>query len=292
MAHVSVLLHEVLELLHPQHGEFAIDGTADGGGHSAAMLAAVGERGKLLSVDLDPEMAHGLAQRFSKFPNALVRESNYADIPAILEKEKLPSADVFLLDLGFSSNQLEAGRGFAFESDEPLRMTYSPETPSVRDVIRQLTESELADVIYEFGEERYSRRIAAGIKERLKKGPPIETAKDLSDTIKSSVSRSYERGRIHPATRTFQALRIFANDELGNLKKILDAIPSMMRSGGRVGIISFHSLEDRIVKNAFRDMQKEKKAEIITKKPVTASEQEIGENPRSRSAKLRCIRIL
>ncbi len=282
--HRPVLLNETIGLLDPQPGEFFADGTLDGAGHAQAVLARLGGKGRFLGVDWDADMIAAARKNFRGDERVILVRGNYADLPDILRANDLPKLDGLLLDLGFSSAQLESGRGFSFQKDEPLLMTYSDEQVSVRDLLREVREEELADVIYRFGGERLSRRIAKAIKSARR---PITTTGELIAAIQGAVPRSYERGRIHPATRTFQALRIWANDELGNLERILKGLPEIMAAGGRVAIITFHSLEDKLVKNSFRDLARQKKGELLVKKPLTASRQEILANPRSRSAKLR-----
>ncbi len=219
----------------------------------------------------------------------LVR-SNYADLPEILERENLPKADGLLLDLGFSSEQLIAGRGFSFSGpEEPLLMTYDRYAVPVKSLIKQLNEPELAEIIKEFGEEHCVKRIAHAIKHSRFQ---IETNKQLAEVVAKALPRNYEKGRIHPATRTFLALRIYANQELENLKKLLDFSERILKIGGRIAIISFNSLEDRIVKNYFREKSKEGKMEILTKKPISPSIEETKQNPRSRSAKLRAAILI
>ncbi len=287
--HKPVLLNEVLGTLDPKPGEFVIDGTLDGGGHAQAILERLGPKGKLLGTDWDAEMIRSARKKFRNDKRVVLAESNYADLPKVLAEKKLPKADGLLLDLGFSSEQLADGRGFSFLSDEPLLMTYSDERTPVRDLLLELREDELADIIFKFSGERFSRRIAKAIKSARR---PIQTAAELREVIAKAVPGGYERGRIHPATRTFQALRIYANDELGNAERVLAELPEIMAEGGRVAIITFHSLEDKLVKNAFRSLAMSGTAELLTKKPLTASREELLANPRSRSAKLRAIRFL
>ena len=301
MSHKPVLLNEVLELLDPHPGDFMIDGTLDGGSHAAAIMEKILPGGKLLGIDWDKEMIakSSLREESGTHKNVTLVHGNYADLPEILAREQLPRADGLLLDLGFSSEQLEgSGMGFSFApgsgkaaKDEPLRMTYSDQQIPVSQILREIDEMELANILYEFGGERFSRRIAKAIKERERR-KPIVTAGELADTVRAALSKSYERGRIDPATRTFQALRIYANDELKNLKTILDNLPKVLKPGGRAAIISFHSLEDRIVKQSFQKMAKEGSVILLTKKPTTATREEIKENPRSRSAKLRALKII
>lgn len=290
--HQSVLLQEVIKYLDPQKGEFIIDGTVDGGGHAAEIFEKIVPGGMLLGIDWDKNMIAKCKARIAKRENVILENGNYADLPEILKEKNLPKADGLLLDLGFSSEQLENfGRGFSFGPaavGEPLIMTYGDDRKPVAQILRELKEAELADIIFQFGGERYSRRIAKAIKEGSKE-KPIMTSGELAEIVKSAVPKNYERGRIDPATRTFQALRIYANDELGNLERALRNLPAVLKSGGRTVIISFHSLEDRLVKNAFRELKKTGLAEVLTKKPVTASEEETRTNPRSRSAKLRAI---
>ncbi len=291
--HTPVLLHEVIAYLEPQPGEFFIDGTIDGGGHAAEILKRLGPEGRLLGLDWDRTMIEKANLKTEKLKNTklILVHGNYVDLPEILKKEKLPKADGLLLDLGLSSEQLEAsGRGFSFRKDESLLMTYDPSRKPVKKILQELDEKKLADIIFEFSGERFSRSIARAIKQRQMK-KPIETTGELNEIIKSAVPKGYERGRIEPATRTFQALRIYANDELKNLDTMLSKLPEILKSKARVAIISFHSLEDRIVKQKFKEMADAGELDILTKKPVEAGDREIQENPRSRSAKLRAAII-
>jgi 16S rRNA (cytosine1402-N4)-methyltransferase len=288
--HVPVLLNEVLEILNPKPGEFFIDGTLGGGGHAKEILKKISPGGTFLGIDWDKRTVQGLEKEISRFKNlkTILVNENYKNIPMILEDKKLGKADGLLLDLGFSSEQLEnSGRGFSFRKDEPLFMTYSDEMKPVYRMVSEESESSLSKIIKEFGEERFAGRIAKAIKKNL----PILTSGKLASVVAGAVPENYERGRIHPATRVFQALRIFANRELENLRDILQEIPSILNPGGRLAVISFHSLEDRIVKNRFREMKSEKTAELLTKKPIVARAEEVGKNPRSRSAKLRALII-
>lgn len=301
--HIPVLLKETIEFLSPQSGEFIIDATIGGGGHAAEILKKIGDRGTLLGIDLDKDAVADCQSRFADYKNVILVNGNYADLPEILKQKKLPKADGLLIDLGFSSRQLEkSGRGFSFLKDEELDMRYRRETENLTaaEIINQYSEKELADIFWKYGEERHSRKIAKKIIEERKK-KRILTTFDLAEIIKKSVPKNYERGRIHPATKVFQALRIYVNDELGNLEKILKKFPKILKLKGRVVIISFHSLEDRLVKNYFREIAKQRKIKIFppeadqpraeTKKPIRPNEEEIRKNPRSRSAKLRAIII-
>lgn len=293
-SHTPVLLNEVLEYLNPRAGDFIIDGTIDGGGHATAIMKKVLPGGMLLGVDWDEKMIARRKPHIVDSKKEILVHGNYADLPGILKKEKLGKADGLLLDLGFSSEQLAAaGRGFSFgddTKDEPLLMTYDDSEKPVAELLRELSETDLADIIFTFGGERSSRRIAKAIKERGRK-KSIVTSGELVDVIRGALPQHYERGRIHPATRTFQALRIYANGELENIKRALLNVEHIVKKEGRIVIITFHSLEDRIVKQAFQKLTKDSKAILLTKKPVAPTYAEIKENPRSRSAKLRAIEL-
>ena len=214
---------------------------------------------------------------------------NFKNMAEILKKEKIDKANGIVLDLGFSSEQLESsGRGFSFRKDEPLLMTYSNGERPAYSWLEDLKESALFEILRDLGEEKFAGKIAKAIKKNL----PIRTSKKLAEVVAGAVPKNYERGRINPATRTFQALRIFANKEFDNLKTFLGGIPSILAVGGRIAVISFHSLEDRIVKNEFRNFVRIGRAEFLNKKPIGPGEEEIASNPKSRSAKLRGLKIL
>ena len=216
---------------------------------------------------------------------------NFSRVPEFLAARGYGKADGFVLDLGFSSDQLEhSGRGVSFRNDEPLLMTYDADAKPVREILRGIREDELRRILVEFGEERFAKHIARAICLREAR-KPIETSGTLAEVVASAVPRSYARGRIHPATRTFMALRIYANHELEHLRKILDSLEAIMKPGGRVCVVSFHSLEDRIVKNCFKKFERRGVAESLTKKPVRPTESEVKKNPRARSAKLRAMRF-
>ncbi len=250
-------------------------------GFSSEQLSASEGSEKSFFVGESPELRAKQGVMTTECPEGLSRKSNAAAAEAqeIRQKSTLPGT---LRGRGFSFG--DAGR------DDPLLMTYDDAREPLRDIISRIAEKELADIIFEFGGERRSRQIAKAIVDRRRK-KAIETAGDLADIVRSALPKSYERGRIDPATRTFQALRIYANGELDNVTSVLGNLEKIVKPGGRVAVITFHSLEDRIVKNAFRDLAKQGAAELIFKKPVAASREEIRENPRSRSAKLRAIRL-
>jgi len=305
-SHVPVLLQEAIDFLNVRRGGTYIDATVGLGGHSYEIAKRLGAPGHLIGLDKDPaalEIA-GARLRTAGFRREAVpeAESRKPDWPVItllhrsfaeLASDQRPATiDGLLADLGVSSLQFDTpARGFSFQADGPLDMRMNPHSDrTAEQVVNHLDERELADVIYEFGEERRSRRIARAIC----RSRPIRTTAQLADVISAAARPMNQAERkIHPATRTFQALRIFVNRELDDLKALLEAAPRILKPGGRVVVISFHSLEDRIVKDAFRDgAMKDKYYRILTKKPVTASEEEIDRNPRSRSAKLRAAERL
>jgi 16S rRNA (cytosine1402-N4)-methyltransferase len=279
--HVPVLPVEALELLAPRPGETWVDGTVGGGGHTALLAAAVVPNGRVIGLDQDPGMLAAAAPRLEGLPVTLV-PANFDQLPEVLAGLGIAAVDGVFADLGFCSDQMDdPARGFSFKNDGPLDMRLDPTAgQSAADLVNTLSEGALADVIFEFGEEKFSRRVAKRIVER-RQAKRFETTGDLADVIRRAVPRS---GGIDPATRTFQALRIAVNDELGALDRLLAALPKVVKPGGRVGIISFHSLEDRRVKRAFKESPA---WTPVTKKPVEAGEAEAAANPRARSAKLR-----
>ncbi len=295
--HQSVLLHEVITHLDIKKGDAVLDGTVNGGGHSKAFCAHLGKEGRLIGIDQDKDALERATKALSACaaPHSLIQE-NFRNLDLVLQNLGMKTVDKILLDLGFSSFQIEtSGRGFSFQKDEPLLMTLKaspkPEDLTAEEIVNTWEEEHIADIIYGFGEERFSRRIAKGIVEaRAKKH--ITTTGELSQIITESVPARYRSGKIHPATKTFQALRITVNDELGALTEGLEKGIRALSHGGRMAVISFHSLEDRIVKNMFRQKQKEGIVSILTKKPITPSKEETLGNKRARSAKLRVIEKL
>jgi 16S rRNA (cytosine1402-N4)-methyltransferase len=281
--HVPVLLGEVMEHLRPQRGGVFVDGTLGGGGHTRALAERVQPDGRVIAVDLDPRAVEQTTPLLAGLPVDIACAS-YAELPELLPARGVAGVDGILLDLGLSSDQLADGeRGFSYQADGPLDLRFSPEIGEPAwQLLARLGEKDLADVIYRYGEERFSRRIARRIVER-RRSEPIRTAAELADVIRSCVPRSRGHG-IDPATRTFQALRIAVNDELGNLESALKELPNCLNPGGRLAVISFHSLEDRMVKQAFRD---DERLTRVTRRPVQASDAEKARNPRARSAKLR-----
>ncbi len=271
--HIPVLLNEVLEYFEPISGKKIIDATANGGGHTLSLRKKGAD---VLPIEWDP----GLAKEIGAV------NDTYVNLEAIADKHEFSKCDGVLFDLGFSSRHLESGRGFSFEKDEPLDMRYNSSSQTAVEIINLYTESELERILREYGEERFSKGIARSIVESRRK-ERIITTKQLVHVILGGIPAAYRHKRIHAATRTFQALRIEANSELENLRLGLLASLSVLKVGGRVIVISFHSLEDKIVKDFFKKMKMESKLQIITKKPIMAQEDEISINPRSRSAKLR-----
>ena len=290
MNHTPVLLKEVIRFLDPAPGSFQIDGTVNGGGHAGELVKRVGSGGRLLAVDRDPRLLSAfMSSPAGRQANVIGVAGSYADIPAILKKKKLPKADGLLLDLGFSSAQLEAGRGFSFKAEhalDPLDMRYAETGVTAAAVVNSMPREELERIFREFGEERYTRRIAEAIvvSRRKKK---IITVGDIVAILKALVPGNYDAGRLNPATRVFQALRIYVNHELDELTKVLGELEQIIVPGGRICVISFHSLEDRLVKRRFRELSRVGCLTLLTKKPITSSLEEAKENPRSRSAKLR-----
>ena len=281
--HVPVMVDEVLAALDPRPGQVLVDGTAGGGGHLRSLVDAVSPEGWVLGIDRDPDAVGKLESRFAGQPVQLATGS-YAELPAFMQAAGVAEVDGVLLDLGLSSDQLaDRERGFSFNIDGPLDLRFNPETgESASRLINRLSVEHLANLIYEYGEERLSRRIARAIV-ATRKAKPIETAQQLGDLIRSVVPNRRSE-RIHPATRTFQALRIAVNDELGQLQTLLRTVGPCLSPGGKLAIISFHSLEDRLVKQAFQDLDR---WELASRRPIRASESEVVRNPRSRSAKLR-----
>ncbi len=307
--HLPVLLCECLELLRPGPGETVVDCTAGRGGHAVAFAKAVGPTGRVILLDVDAENLAYAAERVRRETGCepFAVRASFADLLGVLgsaDPKGPVKADVVLADLGFSSTQMDdPRRGFSFASDGPLDMRLDP-TSSVTaaDLLRTLSEHELADLIFRYGEEPYARRIARKVV-AIRQGEPIESTAQLARLVREAYGPRAHQSRLHPATRTFMALRIAVNGELSALRSLLHAIDSgamaaasggddaWLRNGARVGIISFHSLEDRLVKHGFADMQRRDLIAIHTRKPVVSSESEAALNTRSRSAKLRVAMV-
>jgi 16S rRNA (cytosine1402-N4)-methyltransferase len=280
--HVPVLPTEIVDWLQPQPGQIIVDGTLGGGGHTRLLAERLQDAGFVLAIDRDPA-AVTAAETNLRGLCVKVAAASYADLPDLLAELNVPGVHGIVLDLGLSSDQLaDEERGFSFQSTGPLDLRFNPEEgESAARLINRLRENELADIIFQFGEERFSRRIARQIV-AARTSQPVQTAEQLAALVRRCVPRS--KDGIDPATRTFQALRIAVNQELQTIQKALQVLPDTLLPGGRLAIISFHSLEDRLVKEAFRS---DLRLNVLTKKPLTAGDAELAANPRSRSAKLR-----
>ena len=301
--HLPVLLHEIVHGYALERKEekkqiskdvspIYLDGTLGGAGHALAIAKAFSGKLTIVGLDRDPEAVERAHETLEgKAEKVILENEDYRNLDKVLDKYQISNADMILLDLGISSDELEnSGRGFTFQKDEPLLMTMGDPAKypfTARDIVNNWAEEDIANVIFGYGEDRFARRIARAIVAyRAKK--KIETSGELAEIVKSSVPGFYRRGKIHPATKTFQGLRIAVNDELNALKEGLKKGYERLAPKGKIAVISFHSLEDRIVKEFFKQKGTEG-AKIITKKPLTAIDQEIAENPRSRSAKLRIL---
>jgi len=291
MAHIPVLLKEAVDGLSLHEGMIVLDATLGGGGHSKKICEIIGSKGTLIATDEDNAAINRTRELFKDKCNFQLFVANFKDLGDILDNANIPAIDAVIFDLGLSSFQLEdSGRGFSFQKNEPLLMTFSENPSSEKltagEIVNNWEENNLADIIFGYGGERYARRIARVIVE-TRETKPIKTTYDLVEAIEKAVPAPYKRKRIHFATKTFQALRITVNDEIGSLKKALNESWKKLKIGGMISVISFHEIEDRVVKNFLRDKKNNKEAEILTKKPMVPTEEEMLENPRSRSAKLR-----
>lgn len=282
--HVPVLLEEVIQWLSPRSGAVLVDGTLGGGGHTRALAEKVGPNGLVVGIDRDHAAIEAAERSLDGLPVELV-QANYCDLPEILDQLNIDAVDGVVLDLGLSSDQLaDMDRGFSFSAAGPLDLRYDTLSgESAHKLVNRLSEEHLTQIFSTFGEERYSRRIARAIVTQRRR-QPIETARELAELIRRSVPNNPRGEKIDPATRSFQALRIAVNDELKSLEIALRRIPDRLRPGARMAVISFHSLEDRRVKEAFRSNDRLK---VLTPKPLRSKDEETAVNPRSRSAKLR-----
>lgn len=304
--HVSVLLNETIDALAVKPDGIYVDGTAGGGGHSYALAVRLDpERGRLIATDRDPEAVRAASERLAGLPAEVVH-AEFSDMRRVLEERGISRADGIMLDIGVSSHQLDAAeRGFSFHNDAPLDMRMSGEGMSARDVVNDHSYERLKKILYEYGEEKFAPAIAKGIVS-ARADKPIETTLELAEIIKASVPQRVRREK-NPCRKTFQAIRIEVNDELGQLDRALDEAFSLLNVGGRLAVITFHSLEDRMVKQRFAELTKgctcppdfpqcvcgkKPRGRLVFRKAVTASEEELEANPRSRSAKLRVIEKL
>ena len=303
MSHLPVLYNEIIHALRPHSPGRFVDGTVGAGGHARGILEACAPDGQLLGLDLDPQALALARETLAPFgQRAHLAQASYTSLPHQLSLLGWDAVDGIVLDLGLSSMQLDTPeRGFSFQHDAPLDMRFSPLNPtSAATLVNTMDEDELADLLYRYGEEPNGRRIARAIL----RARPLQTTRQLAEAVASVSPR---KGRVHPATQTFQALRIAVNEELTSVAEVLPMAVSALRSGGRLAVISFHSLEDRIVKDFFREQcrdlvnppfepiyEQERKAILkeVNRKPITPSEQEIADNPRARSAKLRIVEKL
>jgi len=291
MTHIPVLLHESIDGLNLKESDIFVDGTVGGGGHIEEVVKRFGDKVKIIGIDLDAAAISRAKARIASLPSDInFFQESFRNIDVVLKDMKV---NAILLDIGLSSNQFEeSGRGFSFQKDEPLLMTFKEDVAeddlTARDIVNTWDEENIKIILEGYGEEGFAYKIAKVIVERRKEKPILSTF-DLVEVIRRATPDFYHHQRIHPATKTFQALRIAVNDELNALKEGIAKGFESMLSSGRIAVISFHSLEDRIVKQFFKDMEDRGLGKRITKKPVTPSEGEIGENPRSRSAKLRII---
>ncbi|MBI2053880.1 MAG: 16S rRNA (cytosine(1402)-N(4))-methyltransferase RsmH [Candidatus Staskawiczbacteria bacterium] len=295
--HVPVLTKEVIEYLNPEKNENFIDCTIGQAGHSKLVLEKTGPGGKVLGIDMDPRQIEKSRLQLAEFGDrAILISDSYANLKKIVEENNFYRVSGILLDLGMSSEQLEnSGRGFSFKKNEPLDMRYGAEFSisnfqfsnlTAEKIVNEWRQEDIERILKEYGEEKFARQITNKIIE-ARKIKPIKTTFELIEIIERALPKRLLHGRIHFATKTFQALRITVNDELNNLKKVLPQTLDILEKGGRMAIISFHSLEDRIVKNFLKDSYEGGAIEILTKKPITPSGDEIVKNHSSRSAKLR-----
>jgi 16S rRNA (cytosine1402-N4)-methyltransferase len=303
--HEPVLAREVVELLRPEPGRVFLDGTLGGGGHSALFLEA---GARVIGMDKDPRALAAASARLARYGEAFrAVRGDFRDARGVLAALKLDGVDGALVDLGVSSPQLDdPSRGFSFRDGGPLDMRMGPEGQTLADLLTRVDEHELAQLIKSYGEEPFARPIARAIKRAVEAGEPLDTAR-LAELVSGAIPRKAWPKRIHPATRTFQALRIAVNDELGALAAWLEGLPGMMNPGGRAGAIAFHSLEDRAVKEKFRALCQAcicppgmpvcgcgatPSFTAVTRKPAVAGDAELARNPRSRSARLRVVERL
>jgi len=287
--HVPVLQKEVIEYLDPKPNENFIDCTIGEGGHTLAILEKNGPKGKVLGIDADPEIIRNLKLEIRNFKKRIILVcDNFANLAETVKKQRFKSVSGILFDLGMSSWHLEtSSRGFSFQKKEPLDMRYNLQNPlTAEKILNYWSRVEIEKILKDYGEEQFAPKIAEALL-NFRKFKPLQTTSQLVEIIKRATPGWYHRRKIHFATKTFQALRIAVNDELNNLEKALPQALNILKPGGRIVVISFHSLEDRIVKNFLKEGNKNNLLKILTKKPITPSFKEMKINPRSRSAKLR-----
>lgn len=294
MIHKTVLLHESIDGLDIKKGDIFVDGTLGGGGHSEEVCKRFGDSVVMIGIDLDPEAIQRASARIASLhPNIKYLQGSFRNIDTLLSSIGIKKVNKILLDIGLSSNQFEdSGRGFSFQKDEPLIMSFKkeikPEDLTAREIVNTWDLENIESILSGYGEEQFSWKIAKAIVARREE-KPIETTTDLVNIIKIATPKWYQHKRIHPATKTFQALRITVNDEIESLKDGVIRGFDILESGGRLAVISFHSIEDRVVKNFYKEKAEQGVGKILTKKPIIPTDKEIKENIRSRSAKLRII---
>lgn len=298
MAHVPVLLQEVIDSLDLKLGQTIVDGTVNRGGHARVIAEMVGKSGWVIGIDQDPEALADAKKRLENLPARItLLKGNFRNIPNLLAEVGVSEVDAILLDIGFSSQQIEGsglpgqGKGFSFQKDEPLAMTFgnpSEALVTAEDVVNSWAEESLSDIIHGFGEESFARKIAKQIV-LAREAAPIKTTFDLVEVIRAAVPVWQTKKRLHFATKTFQAIRMAVNDELGALKEGMENSIKVLKPGGRLAIISFHSLEARMIKDYFKQLAKDGVVSLVNKKAIQASREEELSNPRSRSAQLRVV---
>lgn len=305
--HIPVLFQETIDSLNIKPDGIYIDGTAGGGGHSEAIAKRLGAAGTLLAIDQDPDAIEAVKKRLNDYPNVLVRRGNFSQMDSLAEECGITGVDGVLMDIGVSSHQLDtAERGFSYHQDAPLDMRMSQQGTSAADLVNTLTWQELARILSQYGEEKSAVRIAKGIVAAREENP-ITTTLQLAEVVRQSVPAAVRREPGHPARKTFQALRIQVNGELDRLSEGLNAAFALLKPGGRLAVITFHSLEDRIVKRRMAEWcqgcicppdfpvcvcGRTPKAELLYKRGLSPSEEELKENPRSRSSRLRvCTKL-
>lgn len=296
MSHITVLRAEATHMLNLSKGSVVVDCTLGSGGHAAAILSQLGPKGVFVGIDADPTAIAKFGSELGSYKAKVhLVQDNFKNLEAILDSLQLTEVDAILADLGWRMEQFDGSsglpRGFSFSKDEPLEMTYGDPKDyafTAKDIVNDWAEEDIANVIYGYGEDRFARRIAKVIVQKRSQAE-IQTAKELSEIVYQAVPAFARHGKTHPATKTFQALRIAVNDEFDTLSTLLVSGFGRLRVGGRMAIITFHSLEDRIVKQTFRTFSRDHQALLVHKKPVAPTREELLANPRARSAKLRTI---
>lgn len=294
--HIPVLLHETLDVLDPSPGQIILDCNLNRAGHSIEIAKRLGEKGTIIGIDLDANALNEAQELLSKLkahPRICLMHDNFKNLDIVLEELQIKNVDAVLFDLGLSSQELDtSGRGFTFQKDEPLYMTYQsnivPETLTAKDVLNLWEEETLADIIYAYGGERNSRKIAKEIVS-FRKQQPLETTFDLVECIRRATPSRFQSGKTHFATKTFQAIRIVVNDEIETLREALQKAYEALNPKGKLVVITFHSLEDKIVKEFFKELYNQKLISYSNKKPIVPGRDEVKSNPRARSSKLRSI---